>query len=254
MSEISPFDLQLRKVDVIKQLDKSLDEAKRIYDACSKEGVKLLLYGSVGIYSNVKENKIAVELLRLYRRNGIQDINFIVKPESRDKFKEVIYSLDYTPYIHLERTLGQIAGMFFKEEITVKVYYSDEMKFSHIIPINWNSEFTFDRQDLLLSKLQMHFPTNKDLSDIIALMLFDIPEDKVLDLTSRDWGLWKDVTSNLQKSRELVSKLITDEIRERDELMPVISKLVKLHGRIMNSPKQKSWEPMPEDAKYWRDF
>lgn len=254
MSEISPFDLQLRKIDVVKQLEKYLEEAKKIYTACNKEGVKLLLYGSVAIYNTVKENKTAVDLLKLYRRNGVQDINFIVKPESRDKFKEIIYSLDYTPYIHLEKTLGDIAGMFFKEEIVVKVYYYDEMRFSHVIPINWNSEFTFDKQDLLLSKLQMHFPTNKDLADIIALMLFDVPDEKIVDLTSRDWGLWKDVTSNLVKSRELVSKLITDEIKEREELMPVISKLVKLHGKIMNSPKHESWKPMPEDAKYWRDF
>ena len=254
MSGISPFDLQLRKVNVAEQLEKYLNEARKIYDACVKEGVKLLLYGSVGIYSVVKENKLAKELITLYRRNGVQDINFMVRPESRDKFKEIIYSLDYTPYIHLEKTLGHLAGMFFKEDIIVKVYYSEYMEFNHIIPINWNSNFTFDKQDLLLSKLQMHFPTNKDLSDIIALVLYDAPEEKILELTSKDWGLWKDVMSNLQKSRELVSNLITDEVREREELMPVISKLIKLHGKIMNSPKAESWKPLPEDAKYWRDF
>ena len=125
MSGISSFDLQL----------KYLEGAKKIYTVCNREGVKLLHYGPVAIYNTVKENKTAVDLLRLYRRNCVRD--FIVKP--RDKFGEVIYSLD----------------------VAVKVCY-DEMMFSHVIPINWNSEFTFGK--LLLSKLQMHFPTNKDLS------------------------------------------------------------------------------------------
>jgi len=256
MSGITPFDIQTRKVNVEKIFQEDLNEAMKIYDACKKEGVKPLLYGSIAVYYHVKDNKLASEIIKLYRRGGPQDINFLVRPEEREKFKQIISSLDYTPYFHLEKTMGNIASMFFKEEKVVKVYYYSEMKFNHTIPVDWNSEFAFNEEDLLLSLLQIHFSTDKNLSDVIALMLkYDKNEwPKIIELTSADWGLWRDVTDNLLKARELVGRLITDEVKEREELAPVLPRLVKLHGKVMNSPKKPTWKPMPEGEKYWSDF
>jgi hypothetical protein len=37
-------------------------------------------------------------------------------------------------------------------------------------------------------------------------------------------------------------------------MMPLTSKVVKLHGKIMNSTKKETWKPLPEGSKYWRDF
>ena len=254
MSGVYPFDLQLRKVDVNKQLEKFLTEAEQIHKELKKNNVKALVYGSVGIFYHVKNNNLAVELMKLYRRGGVQDINMIVKKENRDEFKRVIYELGYTPYFHLENALGDIAGMFFKEEYVVKVYYSDFMEFNHIIPIDWNADFVMNKTDLVLSKLQIHNALDKDLADFLALLLVDFDDSKIIELTSSDWGLWKDVTDNLNKARQLISRLITDEIKEREEMMPLTSKVVKLHGKIMNSTKKETWKPLPEGSKYWRDF
>ncbi len=255
MSGVTPFDLALRKVDVEKTFAELLAEARKIYNDAKKENIKLLLYGSVAFYDKVKENRLGVDLLKLYRRTEDIDVNFLVKSESRDKFKELMFSLEFTPYIHLEKTMGNVAGLFFKENVIVKVYYMDQMEFSHVVPVNWESEFEFDDEDLLLSKLQRHNALNKDLADVISLLLVrEVKGDKLVELTSSDWPLWKDVTDNLVKARQLISNLITDEVKEREELMPVISKVVKLHGRVMNSQKKESWKPMPEDSKYWRDF
>lgn len=255
MSGITPFDIQTRKVDVNKMFEDYLTEARRIDDACKKENVRVLLYGSIGVYHKVKDNSLASQIIQLYRRSGPQDINFLVRSEDRDKFKQIMYSLEYTPYFHLERTMGDVAGMFFKEEKVVKVYYFNEMRFSHIVPVDWNSEFTFTEEDLLLSKLQIHFTLDKHLSDVIALLLkSNVEGNKIVELTSSDWGLWKDVTDNLLKARDLIGRLIADEVKEREELAPVISRIIKLHGRIMNYPKKPSWKPISEGEKYWRDF
>ncbi len=254
MSGLTPFDVTTRK-DIEKTFNELLAEARNIYEEAKKAGVKLLLYGSVAFYYKVKENKVAVELLKLYRKSEDIDINFLVRPEDRDKFKGLIAGLEYTPYFHLEKVLGDVAGMFFKENFIVKVYYFNEMRFNHVIPVNWDSDFTLDDEDLILSKLQRHSPVNKDLADVASLLLVkDVKDDKVLELTSADWGLWKDVTDNLVKLRQLISNLVADEIKEREEVMPVISKVVKLHGKVMNHPKKESWKPLPPDAKYWSDF
>jgi hypothetical protein len=44
--------------------------------------VKALVYGSVGIFYHVKNNNLAVELMKLYRKGGVHDINMIVKKET----------------------------------------------------------------------------------------------------------------------------------------------------------------------------
>ena len=90
--------------------------------------------------------------------------------------------------------------MFFKEEYVVKVYYIDFMEFNHIIPIDWNADFVMNKTDLVPSKLQIHNASDKDLADFLALLLVDFDDSKIIELTSSDWGLWKDVTDNLNKA------------------------------------------------------
>ena len=128
------------------------------------------------------------------------------------------------------------------------------MEFNHIIPIDWNADFVMSKTDLVPSKLQIHNASDKDLADFLALLLVDFDDSKIIELTSSDWGLWKDVTDNLNKARQLILRLITDEIKEREEMMPLTSKVVRLHGKIMNSTKKETWKPLPEGSKYWRDF
>jgi len=128
------------------------------------------------------------------------------------------------------------------------------MEFNHVIPIDWNADFVMNKIDLVLSKLQIHNALDKDLADFLALLLVDFDDSKIIELTSSDWGLWKDVTDNLNKARQLILRLITGEIKEREEMMPLTSKVVKLHGKIVNSTKKETWKPLPEGSKYWRDF
>jgi len=256
MSGITPFDIsQIKKINLEKIFEEYLNEAKRIIDELKKEGGKALVYGSVGIYHYVKDVPLAVEFMKLYRRQGVQDINILVKKDSRDIFKRVITSLDYTPYIHLERTMGDFAGMFFKEEIVVKVYYWDVMHFNHDIPVDWDAEFVMKPTDLLLSKLQKHYALDKDFSDISALLLkFENFDDKLVKLTSEDWGLWKDCLDNIIKLRDFINKIILDKVKTREELKPIILRSLKIQNLLINSPKSDKWKPLPEGEKYWKDF
>jgi hypothetical protein len=256
MSGITPFDMmQIKKMNLEKTFEEYLNEANKIISEVSKENGKALLYGSVGIYHYVKDIPLAVEFMKLYRRHGIQDINILVRRDSREIFKRVIVSLDYVPYIHLERTMGDFAGMFFKEETVVKVYYWDVMHFNHDIPVDWNSNFVMTSTDLLLSKLQKHYITDKDLSDISALLLkFDNFDEKLIKVTSEDWGLWRDALDNIVKLRDFINKIVMDKIKSRDELKPIILRSLKIQDLLIKSPKSEKWKPLPEDEKYWRDF
>lgn len=101
----------------------------------------------------------------------------------------------------------------------------------------------------------MHKAMDKDYADMAAILLVsNINEDKIISLTSNDWGLWKDTVTNLINLRSFINKITTDEIKNKDLLLPVTATVIRLHGKIMNSPKTPNWKPLPEDTKYWSDF
>ncbi|EHP70059.1 hypothetical protein MetMK1DRAFT_00005610 [Metallosphaera yellowstonensis MK1] len=255
MSGITPFDVsQQRKVPFESVAQEYLKLYDRIYSSLKESGAKILLYGSIGIYHRVKDSKDSVELLKLYRRNGPQDMNVILPTSSRERFKEVVKEQGWTPYYHLERTMGDVAGMFFYESLVLKAYYMDVPTFNHRINLSWEEEYSASLTDLLLTKLQMHFPTDKDTADIAAILLLEerIDVNKVLLHARSDWGFWKDATQNLANVRSLVGRLEMDNVKTKEELKRVIAVSTKLYGQLMNAkPHHESNDP---DEKYWLDF
>ncbi|NON62193.1 hypothetical protein HLB03_05710, partial [Acidianus sp. DSM 29099] len=78
MSSVPSFNLPQEKVsfDVkCKEYLKLWLELKKELDA---KNVKALVYGSVGIFYRLSSVDDAVELMKLYRKNGPQDMNVIV--------------------------------------------------------------------------------------------------------------------------------------------------------------------------------
>ncbi|ARM75340.1 hypothetical protein [Acidianus manzaensis] len=221
----------------------------------NKEGVKALIYGSIGLYYRLKDLSEAVKLIKDVRKEGPQDLNVIVREKDREKFKEILMSMNFVPYYHLEITMGHIASIFLFNEFTIKVYYMDVARFNHDVEINWNEDFSMDLTDLLLTKLQVHYSTDKDAADIAAILLKgdQINKEKIGRSVSTDWGFWKDAVDNLNKAREYVSRLERDNPKN-DGIRKVVSESLKLYGYINNYPKSESWKPLSEDEKYWRDF
>ncbi|MCH1771930.1 MULTISPECIES: hypothetical protein [Metallosphaera] len=254
MSGITPFDVSQQKG--IKFESISLEYLKlyeRIYSELKKRDGKALLYGSIGIFHRVGDIKEAVELLKLYRKSGPQDVNVLVPIKYRDVFKEILREQGWTPYYHLERLMGDIAGMFFYESFVLKAYYMDKVKFNHEFVVDWNEEFSMNLTDLLLTKLQMHFPTDKDSADIGAILmkanLIDIK--RVIEQVSAYEGFWKDATDNLSKVKSLIGRLEMDNVKTRDQLRQVIVTVTKLHGELMKVAPNRQFK---EDEKYWLDF
>ncbi|MHA1836217.1 MAG: hypothetical protein ACTSYQ_04760 [Candidatus Odinarchaeia archaeon] len=89
--------------------------------------------------------------------------------------------------------------------------------------------YTISLSDILLTKIQIHKINEKDVRDILTL-LKDKPlgyEDKpgiinikyIAKLCAKDWGLYKDVTTNIEKCLKLMNRFtITKEEGERSEL------------------------------------
>lgn len=229
---------------------------QEIHKNLKKEGVKALIYGSIGLYYRLSDIPEALELIKGVRKMGPQDINVLVREKDRDKFKEILMSMGIMPYFHLEFAMGHVASMFFYNEYTIKVYYMDVARFNHDVEINWNEEFALDLTDLLLTKLQIHYSIDKDSADIAAILLKadQLDKEKIGRHVASDWGFWKDAIDNLNKTREYASRLARENPKFEKVAKKIVVEALKLYGFINNYPKTEKWKPVPEGEKYWRDF
>jgi hypothetical protein len=225
-----------------------------IYTELKRRNSKALIYGSIALYYRLMNSRDSIELLKLGRNNGPQDLNVLVPTKYRDIFKEVVINEGFTPYYHLEVTIGDKAGIFFMNEMVIKAYYMDKISFNHDFEVDWSQEYSLSLTDLLLTKLQIHYALDKDIADIIAILLKydEIDKEKIARVLSSDWGFWKDAVSNLNKIRELIKKIEANN--PNTKLRDVIPLSLKFIGYINNYPKSDNWKPLGDDEKYWKDF
>jgi hypothetical protein len=127
--------------------------------------------------------------------------------------------------------------------------YLGSLKFSHRVSIgkrihdDWP---TLPLAELLLTKLQIHFPKEKDLRDICMLLvehtLGDVDGEiincRILsEMCGRNWGLWRDATSNLRAVSEVVESAPLDaNVKKR-----VREKLHSINQCILDAKKTLVW-------------
>jgi hypothetical protein len=150
-----------------------------------------------------------------------------------------------------------------KEGLFVDVF-RDTLSFSHEIRFEGRLELdnpTVPLEELLLEKLQIHHITEKDLKDIVVLLLehgIGDGEDReridsgfVSSALSDDWGFYHDAAENLAKARAfleeasaVVSEAASREIRGRiDALVGAMEKAPKTARWLKRSKKgtRKIW-------------
>jgi hypothetical protein len=127
----------------------------------------------------------------------------------------------------------------------------DRLRFCHDMDLRKRLEIdypTVSLADLFLSKMQIVQINEKDLVDIIILLLeHDIGELEsevinikyISQLCSGNWGLWKTVTSNLEKTKRLVEKFLKDN---PGNIKNVKSKINALNKYLQESKKSLRWK------------
>ena len=118
---------------------------------------------------------------------------------------------------------------------------------------------TIPLADLLLTKLQVAELNDKDVTDVVALLLDHelavrepgLDVERVTKLLGQDWGWWRTASANLGTVRSLVATL---------PLPPEASRLARarldeLLGRIDAAPKTRRWRLRARigDRMPWRD-
>lgn len=129
--------------------------------------------------------------------------------------------------------------------------FLDQLDFCHTISLKNRLEVesvTLPLAELLLQKLQIVEINQKDLVDIVALLLEHpladddhngVNADRIAAMTAADWGLWRTTTMNLAKTAEFALAAGELGLAERQV---VVARSGELRGAIDRRPKSLSWK------------
>ena len=224
------------------------NELKRILSASEEHGVTLRVIGSLAFQMHCHEyGFLQAALGREYTdidfggyRKQARDVREMMKSLGYEEIKEVfiVSEGDRAIFHQLGTTLH------------VDVFY-DKLDFSHVV--SWKNRLEVDNPtiplaELLLEKMQIFEINEKDIIDTIMLLLEhplgDI-DDEVInielisELLSRDWGLWRTSTMNLNKVKQMAGHY--SQLSE-DDRAKVVSQVDKALARIEQEPKSRGWK------------
>lgn len=238
------------------------EEVGRIVEALDAEGVPLRVLGSLGVSLHSPSSAALVPAFERtyadidfagYRRHG-SHVSAMLKRFGYEEDQEVWVTSEGRRGLFDNRAQG----------IHVDVFY-DRLEFCHLIPLDGRLEQdrpTIPLAELLLSKLQIVEINEKDVVDIILLLLdhdLDRGDGEVIDvgrvagLCAADWGLWRTTTGNLEKVDTLARTYPQLDAERRERVTAQVAGLV---ARLEAQPKPLSWRArarVGERVKWWTD-
>lgn len=194
------------------------------------------------------------------------DLDFAVYGSQRRQVSEVMQSLGYEPHRRFNALQGRRRMKFSEPReggISVDMFV-DSLHMCHKLDLADRlhlHESTLPLADLLLSKLQIVQMNEKDLRDAYAILHDhelgeeDDPEKVdgafIASICGDDWGWYKTVTMNIEKSIDLVDGFLAAEEKE-----VYLSRARQLRQMIETAPKSLRWQARARigEARRWYDL
>jgi hypothetical protein len=237
-------------------------EVERIVAAAETAGILVRVLGSIGVALHSHD---AAALIPAFERT-YADIDFAAYKRDARGLREVMARLGYED--DREIFVGSEGGRSIFDDPTRHIHadvFYDRLEFCHVIPLVGRLEIdrpTIPIAELLLSKLQIVRITEKDVVDIVLLLLDHgigsgdadtIDIDRVARLCADDWGLWRTLTGNLEKVVALAATYpqLSDGQRVR-----VTDAALEVKRRIDAVPKPMAWrmrDRVGDRRQWWTD-
>jgi len=234
-----------------------IEEGTRLVNEAKSRGIPLRLLGGVAIRIHCTEFlDFAKKLSRLgegqqeYTDLDYMSLSKYRKNKMKDFFREMGYEKRPTT-MSSAATQRQIyfhpKGWFY-----VDVFFDKLLAANH--PLDFRGRLELDSPtvtptDLLLEKMQIVFPGEKDVKDIMLLLRAHeiAPEEDrnrinakfVATKLASDWGFWYSVTNNIKGLKQYVAEAQNLTEIEKQDLR---SKLDKLLAFIEKEPKSTGWK------------
>jgi hypothetical protein len=235
-----------------------LELANTVLEEAKKKGVTLRLLGAIAFRIHCPEYKF----MQYSLGRVLTDIDYAGLSREAAKVQRLFLDLGYSENQMVMRLFGRERRIFYypDSELHSDVFF-DKLKFCHDIDLAKRLRVdypTISVSDLLLEKLQIVEINEKDLIDSSMLMcehpVAERDEESInaayiSQLCSKDWGLWRTLTGNLEKIEGFLPKLVqTDSDREK-----VTCAISGLREAIDERPKSVAWRMRAKigDKKKW---
>ena len=241
-----------------------IEEANTIIKSSMQVGLHLRLVGglAVRLISSIAAQK--PNLRRTYA-----DLDFVGLSQEGRRLKQFFVDLHYQPDQRFNALHGQTRLLFYHptNEYHVDIFL-DRFKMCHTLDLRkrlFYDYITLSIADLLVTKLQVVELNEKDMKDILAIVLdheISIHEepDKIdvsylASLTSDDWGLYTTLSDNILRTREFASLVLSESesalvCQRLDALLTVLQKSPKtLRWRLRDKLGRKiEWYDLPDEV------
>jgi len=251
--------------------DELFQEGLRIVDDARKQNFALRITGGIAIFNLIRNNVAIRELLIKNRKAGrsststFADLDLVGYSKETKKLNALfLEQYQFQKDKIINALFGDRRRIYYHPQGTFHVdIFLDKLEFNHDIDIRGRLELDYpnlNRDDLLLTKLQIHYINDKDLLDIIALLTVDtwkIEEgQRILEVLSNDWGFCYDAVSNLKASAVRVKELFSEPMAE-PSLSLSAKRIQDLLEKIESNPKSKEWNKAAKrgaNKQWWREI
>ena len=196
-------------------------EVERILRAGEKEGVRLRVLGGLAVYLTCPS---AVRHARLKRTYA--DIDLAGLGKDGPHIARLFLQLGYQPDQRFNALHGQTRLIFYNPDDGSHVdIFLDQFQMCHTLDLKkrlLEGYLSLTLVDLLITKLQIVELNEKDIKDILSILLdhadgAEAPDrldlDYLTSLTDNDWGLYTTLSDNLVKVQQFLSDyLLGDEV------------------------------------------
>ncbi len=237
-------------------------EVARIVEAADAAGIPVRVLGSIGVALHSHD---AAAIIPTFERT-YADIDLAAYKHDARALGAALTGLGYVDDREVY-VASEGARSIFDDparHLHLDVFY-DRLEFCHTIPLAGRLEVdrpTIPIAELLLSKLQIVKINDKDVVDIVLLLLDHplgrgdddtVDVDRVSSLCADDWGWWRTLSQNLDKVAALAS---TYPQLDEPRRTRVIEATRELKARIDAVPKSMGWrirDRVGDRRQWWTD-
>ena len=190
---------------------------------------------------------------------GFSDLDFATTAKERKSVTELLRGQGLAPSERFNAMQGHSRLLFVQPDGRHVDVFVDEFRLCHRLSFKDRLEEEADTiplADLLLTKLQVAALTEKDLTDIVALLLdhelgADLDAQRVLDVLGGDWGWWRTCTETLTAVDDRIDDL---PLPPADRLL-ARARTSELQGRIADGPRSRRWRMRAKVGEHrpWRE-
>jgi hypothetical protein len=191
-----------------------------------------------------------LELHKIKMQRRITDLDFVTLRKYQTNVRDVVKQYGYTPDLAM---VGMGRDIYRKAEkgIVMDVFF-DRLEMCHTIELENRLEVDFPTislADLMLEKLQVVKINEKDVKDVIVLLLEHeagqsnketIDAEYISKLLASDWGFYYTVTTNLRKIKNMAGTRYGD-ILLPEEVKTISSRVDNMLSRFDQEPKSMKW-------------